>query len=135
MWDITPKKTPMITDTCLSIDDCNYSYMDLTFHKKYRGIVGCIGWLNSMTRPDLSYVYSSLPRYVQFPGQAHMDAALHALAYLHGSLDQGLVYTKSLDGPSHERLWGWVDADYAGCGDTRKSHTVYVLMLNGDAIS
>ena len=35
----------------------------------------------------------------------------------------------------HGRLWGWVDADYAGCGDTRKSHTGYVLMLNGTAIS
>ena len=28
-----------------------------------------------------------------------------------------------------------MDADYAGCQDTRKSHTGYVLMLNGAAIS
>ena len=31
--------------------------------------------------------------------------------------------------------WGWVDAEYAGCKDTRKSHTGYVLMLNGAYIS
>jgi hypothetical protein len=63
-----------------------------------------------------------------------MDAALHALAYLRGSIDQDLVYTTSAD-PAHGSLWGWVDADYAGCQDTRKSHTGYVLMLNGAAIS
>ena len=33
------------------------------------------------------------------------------------------------------RLWGLVDADYAGCPDTRKSHSGYVLMLNSGAIS
>lgn len=134
MWDCTPKKTPMMPETRLSIDDSNHGYIDPAFHKRYRGIVGCLGWLNSMTRPDLSYVFSSLSRYVQYPGQAHMDAALHALAYLRGTIDQGLVYTKSCD-TSHSRLWGWVDADYAGCQDTRKSHTGYVLMLNGAAIS
>jgi hypothetical protein len=133
-WNIAPKKTPMLPDTRLSIDDCNHGYVEPSFHKKYRGIVGCLGWLNSMTRPDLSFVFSSLSRYVQYPGQAHMDAALHALAYLRGSIDQGLVYTTSAD-PAHGRLWGWVDADYAGCQDTRKSHTGYVLMLNGAAIS
>jgi len=35
----------------------------------------------------------------------------------------------------HNRLWGWVDTDYAGCQDTRRSHTGYVLMLNDAAIS
>jgi len=32
-------------------------------------------------------------------------------------------------------LWGWVDADWAGDTDTRRSHTGYILMMNGGPIS
>jgi len=32
-------------------------------------------------------------------------------------------------------LWGWVDADWAGDTDTRRSHTGYILMMNGGSIS
>jgi hypothetical protein len=32
-------------------------------------------------------------------------------------------------------LWGWVDADWAGETDTRRSHTGFVLMFNGGPIS
>jgi len=32
-------------------------------------------------------------------------------------------------------LWGWVDADWAGDTDTRRSHTGYILMMNGKPIS
>ena len=39
---------------------------------------------------------------------------------------------------SHENpnvLWGWVDADWAGDTDTRRSHTGYIFMMNGWPIS
>ena len=35
-----------------------------------------------MTRPDLAWSYSELSKHVQFPGQTHMDAALHVLRNL-----------------------------------------------------
>jgi len=34
-----------------------------------------------------------------------------------------------------DQLWGYVDSDWAGCPDSRKSTTGYVLMFNGAAIS
>jgi len=37
-------------------------------------------------------------------------------------------------GKVHE-LWGWVDADLAGDTDTRRSHTGYILMMNGGPFS
>jgi len=65
-----------------------------------------------------------------------MQSALRILAYLRGTIDQCLVCTRpGIASRDHNRLWGWVDADYAGCQDTRRSHTGYVLMLNGAAIS
>ncbi len=33
------------------------------------------------------------------------------------------------------KLWGWVDADFAADLDTRRSHTGYILMLNRGAVS
>jgi len=39
---------------------------------------------------------------------------------------------------SHENtnvLWDWVDADWAGDTDTRRSHTKYIVMMKGDLIS
>ena len=38
-------------------------------------------------------------------------------------------------GYRHDTLWGWVDSDWAADKETRRSHTGYVLMLNGGAIS
>ena len=35
--------------------------------------------------------YSELSKYVQYPGQAHMDAALHVLRYLRGTYDQAIL--------------------------------------------
>jgi len=65
-----------------------------------------------------------------------MQAVLRVLAYLRGTIDQCLNFTRpSIASLNHNRLGGWVDADYAGCQDTRRSHTGYVLMLNGAAIS
>ena len=38
------------------------------------------------------------------------------------------------EGRELNRLWGWVDADFAADLDTRRSHTGYVMMMNGEPI-
>ena len=61
-------------------------------------------------------------------------AAEHVLCYLHGTWNQTIRYSRD----SHENpnvLWGWVDADWAGDTDTRRSNTAYILMMNGGPIS
>ena len=135
MWECKPQSTPMRPDTHLSMADCNQGFIDPDFHTKYREIVGTLAWLHAMTRPDLGWVCSSLARFVQFPGQVHMDAAMYALAHLRGTYDKCIIYTRPTVEADINRLWGWVDADYAGCPDTRKSRTGFVLMLNGGAVS
>ena len=51
-------------------DDCDPNPKP-DFHRRYRGIVGRLGYLVTMTRPDLAWFYSELSKYVQFPGIAH----------------------------------------------------------------
>jgi len=63
-----------------------------------------------------------------------MLVAEHVLTDLRNTWDQTIRYSRD----SHENphvLWGWVDADWAGDTDTRRSHTGYTLMMNGGPIS
>ena len=70
---------------------------------------------------------------IQFPGKLHMAAADHVLRYLRGTYEKGILFSR---GAKHTNLlWGWVDADWAGDTDTRRSHTGFVLMFNDGPIS
>jgi hypothetical protein len=108
---------------------------DRTLHRRYRGIVGSLGYLVNMTRPDLAWSYSELSKYVQFPGKPHMLAAEHVLRHLRGTYTKFIQYSRDIPSTLQNVLWGAVDSDWAGDTDTRRSHTGYVLMLNGGAIS
>jgi len=58
-WAILPRVTPMKPNTRLSKDDSDPSPKP-DFHKRYRGIVGSLGYLVTMTLPDLAWSYSEL---------------------------------------------------------------------------
>jgi len=100
----------------------------------YRVIVGSLLYLSCWTRPDIAFAVSELSRFVSDPGQVHMQAAKRVLRYLAGTRDLGLKFTRPAD-ELLNRLHGFVDSDWAGCLDTRKSTTGYVLMLNGAVVS
>jgi hypothetical protein len=131
-WDAHPLSTILAPHSRLSKEDCDPS-PDRAFHLRYRGIVGSLGYLVNMTRPDLAFAYSELSKYVQSPGLPHMHAAEHALRYLRGTFDKSLKFSR--DTPLVDTVWGWVDSDWAGDTDTRRSHAAYILMLNGGPIS
>ena len=52
---------------------------------------------------------------------------------MRGTYDQVIVYTRS--DKAADVLWGWVVSDWAADLDSRRSHTGYVLMMSGGAIS
>eukprot|EP00198_Chlamydomonas_reinhardtii_P000930 XP_001690265.1 reverse transcriptase, gag-pol polyprotein [Chlamydomonas reinhardtii] len=69
---------------------------------------------------------------------AHLQAAKRVLRYLKGTATLGLVYSGeglvlSGDARYGEFVLGYADADYAGCLDTRRSTTAYVVQANGTA--
>ena len=68
------------------------------------------------------------------PGKSHLEAAKRVLCYLKGTTSLGLEY-RNQDTTMTNQLWGYVDADWAGNVDDRRSTSGYVLMLNGAAIS
>jgi hypothetical protein len=108
-----PTKTPQAPGKRLSADD-KPDTLDPVLHRRYRAIVGALGWLNQGTRPHISHAYSELSKFVQCPGQKHMDAAEYCLKYLAGTVDLCIHYGRTKDGMIEgrelNRLWGWVDA-------------------------
>ena len=66
-----------------------------------------------------------------------MDDALHVLRYLRGTYDQAILYqhVDTLADTLWGRAWGWVDSDWAADVDSRRSHTGYIIMRNGGAVS
>ena len=63
----------------------------------------------------------------------HWQALKWVLRYWNGSLEGGLKYTRSQ--PRRDALEGYVDADYAGNVDTRKSLSGFVFTLFGTAVT
>jgi hypothetical protein len=131
-WECIPALTPMVPGARLTKEQCD-PHPEPAFHRRYRGIVGSLGYLVNMTRPDLAWSYSELSKYVQNPGKAHMDAAHHVLRYLRATYDQAIVYERTNE--MANTIWGWVDSDWAADLDSRRSHTGYILMLTGGAVS
>jgi len=130
-----PALTPFVPHTQLSKDDCDQKPHS-EFHRRYRRIVGSLGYLVNMTRPDLAWSHSELSKYVPYPGTSQMAAVDHVLHYLLGTAHHHIKYTRELpDKAMINKLWRCVDSDRAGDTDTRQSHTGYVLMFNGGAVS
>jgi hypothetical protein len=96
----------------------------------YQEIIGCLQWLAGCTRPDISFAASYLARYTANPTKDHWELALRTTSYLAHTRTVGLT----LGGLNQVTLTGWVDADWAGCHDTRRSTTGYLFKINNSPI-
>jgi hypothetical protein len=67
MWDCKPCATPLDAKSRLSNKDCP-QVVDQALHRRYCSITGCLSYLVNMTRPNLSFAYSQLSKFVQYPG-------------------------------------------------------------------
>ena len=86
-------------------------------------------YLATCTRPDIALAVSELARIASNPGKRHWEGVKRIMRYLQGTSDYGIGY-----GKSHSRLFGYVDANYARCIDTRKSRYGGILLLNDGPI-
>jgi len=96
---------------------------------RYAELVGSLLSLSTTTRPDIAFAVGVLSRFMSCPEEDHMRAAKRVLRCLRGTTRLGLVYSGS------ELLQGFVDADWAGDIDGRRSTTGFVFTCNGGAIA
>ena len=66
------------------------------------------------------------------PGMMHWRAVKHLFQYLKGTIDYKLTYSPS---SSDELFTSYTDADHAGCPDTGRSTSGYVIKMGSGAIS
>ncbi|GKV26776.1 hypothetical protein SLEP1_g36011 [Rubroshorea leprosula] len=102
-------------------------------HVPSASAVGSLMYAMVCTRPDISHVVNVVSRYMANPGKGHWEAMKWILWYLRGTVDVGLVYDRSVD-PSGNVV-RFVNSDFTGDLDKRRSTTRYVFTLSGCAIS
>lgn len=99
----------------------------------YANAVGALMYAMVCTRPDISQAVSMVSRYMHNPGKGHWQAVKWILRYIHGTIDIGLKFER--DKTIGKSLVGYVDSDYAGDLDKRRSTTGYVFTMTGGPIS
>ncbi|KAH9660266.1 hypothetical protein KPL70_024153 [Citrus sinensis] len=99
----------------------------------YANAVGCLMYAMVLTRPDIAHAVSVVSRYMAQPGKEHWKAVKWILRYLHGTVKCGLTFGQAKE--EDDGLRGYVDSDYAGDLDRRRSLTGYIFMLNGCTIN
>jgi len=100
-------------------------------NKPYRPILGSVMWGQLATRPDLSFAVSLLSRFQANPGIEHWRALMHVVGYIKNTLDYGLTYSRDAE----LTPLAYVDADYGGCRDTKRSTSGYVFTMSGGPVT
>nr|GEX09067.1 retrovirus-related Pol polyprotein from transposon TNT 1-94 [Tanacetum cinerariifolium] len=135
MSSCKPVPTPLTPHFKLSSHECPKSEEDKEDMSRvsYSIVVGSLMYAMVCTRPDLAHVVSVVSRYMHNPGKMHWKAVKCILLYLKGTTNIGLSFEKGCASPNG--VVGYVDSDYAGDLDARKSLSSYMFSHCGSAIS
>ena len=135
MSDCKPVSTPLTAHFKLSSDLCPQTdeEMERMSHVPYSSAVGSLMYAMVCTRPDLAYAVSSVSRYMHNPGKDHWSAVKWIFRYLKGTSNIGLVFDRSK--AATNGVIGYVDSDYGGDLDRRRSLSGYIFTLCNSAIS
>lgn len=130
-----PARTPMDTGIKLTKQTCPKSEEELNGMKNipYRAAVGKLIYLSVSSRPDIAYAVGEVSRFVSNPGMDHWDAVKRIFRYLNGTVNYGLLFDASK--VNDEDLHAYVDADWAGCVDDRKSKSGFAVFWGGGCVS
>jgi hypothetical protein len=133
MKNAKPISTPLANHFCLSTSQCPKTVEETEDMSKvpYASVVGCLMYAMVCTRPDLAHAVSVVSKYMANPGKSHWDAVKWIFRYLKGTTNYGITFVKQ---KSDLSVVGYVDADYAGDLDDRRSITGYVFTLAGGPI-
>ncbi|CAI7822430.1 unnamed protein product [Closterium sp. NIES-53] len=126
----SPQSIPLPTSHSLSAPPSDESVEP---SGPYPELVGCLMYLMTCTRPDLTYPLSLLARYVA-PGRhrkVHWDAAKRVLRYLCSTSGMGLV----LGGRARVVLTGHADASWVDDLATQRSSQGYTFSLGSGSVS
>ncbi|XP_004297914.1 PREDICTED: uncharacterized mitochondrial protein AtMg00810-like [Fragaria vesca subsp. vesca] len=97
----------------------------------FRELVGSLQYL-TITRPDIAIAVNTVSQFMSQPRVPHFIAVKRILRYIKGSLGHGLLFIPQ---QGCACLLAYSDADWAGCPDSRRSTSVYLVYLGFNLIS
>jgi len=122
-----PAPTPMTVN--LPLDRLENATIDSHL---YQSMLGSLMYASIGTRPDISFAVNTLAQHASAPGEPHLQALKRIFRYLAGTKDYHLIFNGRSEDHS---LVGYVDADWAGDPNSRRSISGCVFFLNGCPIS
>jgi hypothetical protein len=112
MDDLKPLSTPMSMTTALDADKDE----EPVDQKEYRSMIGSLLYMTAM-RPDIQFSVFLCARFQVSPRTSHRQAVKQIFRYIRYTPELRLWYSAS----SSLSLFGFSDADFAGCRVDRKS--------------
>ena len=131
MQDCKPISTPLETGKKFDARSEDDEPADL---KLYQAAIGSLNYAAVVSRPDLSVAVGMLSQHMVSPSAEHWSGVKRVLRYVKGTLDYGLRFTATAQ-TSDFVLYGYSDADWAGCIETRKSTSGQVFRFGECTIS
>eukprot|EP00253_Pinus_taeda_P004666 PITA_04666 len=101
----------------------------------YASAIGSLMYAMIYTRPDIAHIVGVLSRFMSKLGKEHWTTVKRVFKYLHGTSDYGLCYQGRLGLDIVLDIHGFVDVDWAGDLDQRRSTSGYVFNLFGGGVS
>eukprot|EP00253_Pinus_taeda_P028589 PITA_28589 len=104
-------------------------------HVPYASAVDSLMYAIVCTRPDIAHAVGVLSRFMSKPGNEHWTIVKRVFRHFHGTSDYGLCYKGR---PGLDRvldIHGFVDTDWVGDLDERRSTSGYVFNLFGGVVS
>ena len=95
----------------------------------YREAVGSLWYAANCTRPDITFATNAVAQYSQSYGTVQWTAVKRIFRYLCGTVNRGIVFTKS----KGLQIVTYCDSDWGNDPDTRRSKTGYVVTVAGGA--
>ena len=96
---------------------------------RYCALIGSLLYIANTTRPDIALAVGVLSRFRCTPTTSHWNEALKVLRYLKDTKEWKLTL-----GGKETELEGYVDADYGGDLDCRRSTTGFVFKVYGGPV-
>jgi histone deacetylase 1/2 len=128
MANCRPVSTPMCTHDKLLRESGHQLNEEEAF--TYRSTVGALQYL-TLTRPDLSFAVNKVCQYLAHPTDVYWEAVKRILRFVKGTSSTGLSIRRS----TATTISVYTDADWAGCGDDRRSTGGFAVFFGPNLVS
>ena len=120
--------TPQVTGSRLFANEG-----DPVDRQKYQALIGSLADAVTATRPDIAQALGSVNQFSSNPSAEHWQSVKRILCYIKGTLDWGIQFDGSKE--KEVQLNGFVDADWGGDVNGRKSQSGYMFTICGGIVS